>query len=149
MADIIEKALTVNASADRVWRALTDYQEFGTWFRVALDGPFEVGKVTTGTTTYPGYEGLKFWVRPVVMQVPALFVFDWPWDPDASPDAATVPGSTTRVEFRLEKASSGTLIRLRESGFDKLPPDVAPRKLRDNEGGWTIQMQNIRAHVDD
>jgi len=148
MADRIDKDITVAAPIERVWRALTDHREYGAWFRVALDGPFAVGAVTTGTTTYPGYEGWPFWCRVVTMEAPHLFVFDWPWSPDARPDAAPAPSVTTRVTFRLERAGTGTRISLSETGFEALPPDRQVEKFRDNEGGWTIQMQNIRAHVD-
>ena len=39
---------------------LTDYREFGTWFRVRLEGPFAVGQVTRGVIAEPGYEGMAF-----------------------------------------------------------------------------------------
>lgn len=148
MQDRIERDITVNAPIDRVWQALTDYREYGAWFRVALDGPFVLGQVTTGTTTYPGYEGWPFWCQVVAMEEPTLFVFDWPWDPAAKPDQVAVPGTTTRVEFRLEPAGTGTRIRLTETGFGKLPEGKAAEQFRNNDGGWTIQVQNIRAHVD-
>ena len=44
MEDRIEKRIELKAPVPRVWRALTDYREFGTWFRVALEGPFVPGK---------------------------------------------------------------------------------------------------------
>jgi uncharacterized protein YndB with AHSA1/START domain len=34
MTDRIEKTIELEAPVSRVWRALTDHQEFGTWFRV-------------------------------------------------------------------------------------------------------------------
>jgi uncharacterized protein YndB with AHSA1/START domain len=34
MSNRIEKTIEVRASIERVWRALTDSKEFGTWFRV-------------------------------------------------------------------------------------------------------------------
>lgn len=40
MADRIEKSIALAAPVDRVWRAISDHEEFGTWFRVKLDGPF-------------------------------------------------------------------------------------------------------------
>ncbi|MEO6301099.1 MAG: SRPBCC family protein [Paracoccaceae bacterium] len=148
MKNRIDKDVTVKAPIDRVWQALTDYREFGTWFRVALEEPFAVGRVTRGTTTYPGYEGRKFWARTVTMDGPHLFVFDWPYGPDIMPELADEPGVTTRVEFRLETAGAGTRIRLTETGFDMLPVDKSAEQFRNNDGGWTIQMQNIRTHVD-
>ena len=48
--DRIEKIVDLAAPVSRVWRALTDHEEFGQWFRVRLDGPFEVGATTTGNT---------------------------------------------------------------------------------------------------
>ena len=40
MENRIEKHIELKAPVSRVWRALTDYREFGEWFRVKLDGPF-------------------------------------------------------------------------------------------------------------
>src|SRR5688500_3920212 len=38
--DRIEKDLVVRAPRSRVWRALANAKEFGTWFRMNLDGEF-------------------------------------------------------------------------------------------------------------
>jgi len=56
--DRIEKKIELNASPARVWRALADYKEFGTWFRVNLQSPFEIGKEVWGHLVYPGYNTL-------------------------------------------------------------------------------------------
>ena len=51
MKDYIEKRIELKAPVSRVWRALTDYREFGEWFRVKLDGPFVAGQVSRGQIT--------------------------------------------------------------------------------------------------
>jgi uncharacterized protein YndB with AHSA1/START domain len=38
--DRIEKQVVLRAPMDRVWRAISDSQEFGRWFGVRIDGPF-------------------------------------------------------------------------------------------------------------
>ena len=43
----IEKRIELKAPVARVWRALTDYRQFGEWFLVKLDGPFVPGQVST------------------------------------------------------------------------------------------------------
>jgi uncharacterized protein YndB with AHSA1/START domain len=58
MSDRIEKRIEIGAPVSRVWRAITDYREFGTWFRVAMEGPFVAGKEARGRITYPGKEHL-------------------------------------------------------------------------------------------
>ncbi len=52
--DRIEKTVNLRAGIDRVWRALTDHEEFGEWFRVKIDGPFIVGSASTGRFTFDG-----------------------------------------------------------------------------------------------
>ena len=107
MQDSIEKTIELNSPPSRVWRALTDYREFGEWFRVKLEGPFVVGEVTRGLTTYPGYENLLWKARVVAMEPEKLFSFTWcPLAED--PDADDADELKTLVEFRLEPTLSGT-----------------------------------------
>src|ERR1035438_6202595 len=77
MNDRIEKRIELKAPVSRVWRALTDYREFGEWFRVKLDGPFVPGQVARGHITYPGYEHLKWEAVVQAMEVERLFSFTW------------------------------------------------------------------------
>jgi len=142
----IEKRIELNAPVSRVWRAISDYREFGEWFRVKLDGPFVVGQVSRGQITYPGYEHLKWEATVQKIEPERLFSFTWPQSKSLdSPDYTNAP--TTLVEFRLEKTPTGTLLTLTESGFDKLPPDWRLDAFRRNDGGWTEQMKNIEKHV--
>lgn len=146
----IEKRIELRAPVSRVWRALTDYREFGEWFRVKLDGPFVQGQVSRGHITHPGYEHVKWEALVQKMEPERLFSFTWPQlksleKTDIPPDYSQEP--TTLVEFRLEKSPTGTLLVLTESGFDKLPDDRRLEAFRRNEGGWTQQMKNIEKYV--
>jgi uncharacterized protein YndB with AHSA1/START domain len=38
----LEKTVELHAPVSRVWQALSDYRQFGVWFRVRLDGSFVV-----------------------------------------------------------------------------------------------------------
>ena len=150
MPDRIEKRIELNAPVSRVWRALTDYREFGEWFRVKLDGPFIPGQVSRGWITHPGYEHVRWEALVQKMEPEHLFSFTWPHPKslektDSPPDYSGEP--TTLVEFRLEKTANGTLLVLTESGFDQLPADRRADHFRRNDGGWTEQMKNIEKHV--
>jgi len=150
MSDRIEKQIELKAPISRVWRALTDYRQFGEWFRVELDGPFVQGQVSRGHITYPGYEHVKWEALVQRMEPERLFSFTWPHP--KSFDRAGYSGDyskdpTTLVEFRLEPTKTGTLLRLTESGFDQLPSDRRLEAFRRNEGGWTEQMKNVEAYV--
>lgn len=146
MNDRIEKRIELKAPVSRVWRALTDYREFGAWFRVKLDGPFVPGQVSRGQITYPGYEHLKWEAVVQKMEPERLFSFTWhPYAVDPKADYSQEP--PTLVEFRLEKTASGTLLSLTESGFDKIPANRRLEAFRRNDGGWTEQMKNIDSYV--
>lgn len=148
MNDRIERQIELQAPVSRVWHALTDHREFGEWFRVKLEGPFEPGKPSRGYITHPGYEHIVWFAVVEVMEPERLFSFAWhPAAVDPDVDYSDEP--CTRVEFRLEPtASGGTRLRLVESGFDRIPEARRAEAFRMNEGGWTIQMQNIREHVE-
>ncbi len=150
MSDRIEKRIELNAPVSRVWRAITDYREFGEWFRVKIDGPFVVGEVSRGHITYPGYEHVKWQAVVQKMEPEKLFSFTWPHPKsfdraDYTGDYSNAP--TTLVEFRLEPSMKGTLLVITESGFDRLPDDLREEVFRRNEGGWTAQLKNIESHV--
>lgn len=147
MSDRIEKSVDVTAPPAKVWRALTDHREFGTWFRVALDGPFAVGETSTGHITHPGYEHVRWTADVVAMDPETRFVFRWhPYAIDPDVDYSAEP--QTLVEFTLTPHGQGTRVTVVESGFDAIPDSRRAEAFRMNEGGWTAQMENIRAHVD-
>ena len=148
MQDRIEKVVELAAPVARVWRALTDHKEFGAWFRVDLKGPFVLGKVSLGVTTYPGYEGMRWEANVVAMEAERLFAFEWcPYEHDDYRDFASAP--KTRVEFKLEPTKKGTKLVITESGFDNIP-DAKRRvdALRSNTQGWDIQAKNIAQYVE-
>ena len=146
MSDRIEKTVELKAPVSRVWRALTDHHEFGKWFRVQLDGPFVPGQVSRGHITHPGYEHLRWEAVVVKMEPERLFSFSWhPYAIDPNEDYSAEP--PTLVEFTLEKTATGTLLRIVESGFDKLPSWRRDEAFRVNDKGWGIQLENIAQHV--
>jgi uncharacterized protein YndB with AHSA1/START domain len=146
MSDRIEKRIELKAPISRVWRAITDYREFGEWFRVKLDGPFVPGKISIGHVTYPGYEHLKWEAVVQEMEPERLFSLTWhPYAIDPKKDYSNEP--STLVEFRLEKTATGTLLLLTESGFDKIPADRRLEAFRMNDRGWIEQMKNIESYV--
>ncbi|MGE0848342.1 MAG: SRPBCC family protein [Hyphomicrobiaceae bacterium] len=147
MNDRIEKTIDIKAPVSRVWKALTDHREFGTWFRVKIDGPFVPGKASRGQITFPGYEHVTWEVVVQKVEPERLFSFTWhPYPADPRVDYSTE--SPTLVEFTLEKTATGTLLRVVESGFDKIPSHRRAEAFRMNDGGWSAQMRNIAQHVE-
>jgi uncharacterized protein YndB with AHSA1/START domain len=78
------------------------------------------------------------------MEPERLFSFSWhPYAIDPTQDYSSEP--PTLVEFTLQSIPTGTLLRVVESGFDKLPSERRLEAFRMNDSGWSAQIQNIAA----
>ncbi len=147
MSDRIEKSIDLKAPQARVWKALTDHREFGTWFGVRLDGPFKPGQPSTGQITIKGFDHVRW--SAVVQKIEPERYFSYTWHPYAIDPKVDYSGEpSTLVEFFLEKSAKGTLVRVVESGFEKLPPERRDISFRMNDGGWAAQLGNIAKHVE-
>ncbi|MEO8457012.1 MAG: SRPBCC family protein [Chloroflexota bacterium] len=147
-SDRIEKEIVLRAPRSRVWKAISDAQQFGEWFQVDMSGvKFEAGKPVQGKMTYPGYEGQPFNMEIDRIEPEDLFSFKWhPYGIDQNYDYSQEP--MTLVEFRLQEVDGGTKLTITESGFDKVPLSRRAEAFRMNDGGWQMQIENIRKHVE-
>lgn len=146
-SDRIERQIVLAAARSKVWHALVDAEAFGDWFGVALKGQrFVVGETARGHITYPGYEHLMCEMQVVQIEPERRFAYRWhPYAVDPAMDYAREP--TTLVEFTLEDHADGILLRVVESGFDRIPLARRAEAYRMNSGGWDQQMQNIHAYL--
>ncbi|MCO7614273.1 SRPBCC family protein [Pseudomonas chlororaphis] len=146
-SDRIERKILLHARPAQVWAALSEAEQFGRWFGVALQGQhFIPGQRVRGAVTYPGYEHLTWDVRVEQMLPEELFSFRWhPYAVDPAHDYSAEP--TTLVQFELEPHGGGTLLRVIESGFDGIPSERRLKAFRMNSRGWDEQMGNIENHL--
>jgi uncharacterized protein YndB with AHSA1/START domain len=155
--DRIEKKILLHASRKRVWRALTDSKEFGTWFGMKFEGPFAPG-ATIGGVIVPTevnadvakaqkpYEGLPFEITIERMEPERLFSFRW--HPNAvrrGVDYSAEP--LTLVEFVLEETANGLLLSVTESGFDQIPLARRLEAFTANEQGWGMVVKLLEAYL--
>jgi len=145
--DRIERKILLRAPRSRVWHALSNAEEFGDWFGVALKGKtLTAGKRLQGQVTHPGYEHLLFDV--LIERVEPQRLLSWRWHPAAiEPSVDYSQEPTTLVVFELEEVEGGTLLRIVESGFDNVPPARRMEAFRMNSGGWDQQIKNMEKHV--
>ena len=145
--DRIEKQIVIKAPRSRVWQALSNAEEFGTWFGVALQGQrFVAGERVRGQITHPGYEHVTFEILIERMEPEQLLSYRWhPYAVDPQVDYTSEP--MTLVVFELQEVEGGTLLTVVETGFDALPPERRAEAFRMNSGGWEAQMPRIEKHV--
>ena len=144
--DRIEKKVVLRAPRSRVWRALTNAEEFGAWFGVRLESPFAQGARVQGRITNPGYEHLTMEITIEKLSPERLFSYRWhPYAIDPAVDYSNEP--TTLVEFHLEDVAEGTQLTVVESGFDQIPVARRAEAFRKNDEGWSQQVKSIARYV--
>jgi uncharacterized protein YndB with AHSA1/START domain len=155
--DRIEKKVLLRAPLARVWRAISDSNEFGSWFGVKFDGPFTPGGKLRGvivpTTvneevakSQKPYEGTPFEITVEQMEPDRLFSFRWhPFAVEPGVDFSLEP--TTLVAFTLGETADGVMLTITESGFDQIPLARRAKAFSANEGGWSKQVELIEAYL--
>jgi uncharacterized protein YndB with AHSA1/START domain len=155
--DRIEKQILLRAPRTRVWRALADSQEFGTWFGMKFDSPFVPGASVRGViaptavdaevgNAQKSHEGLPFDITIEQMEPERLFSFRWhPFAIDRSVDYSTEP--TTLVAFALEERADGVLLTVTESGFDRIPLARRAQAFTANDQGWSMMVKVIEKYL--
>jgi uncharacterized protein YndB with AHSA1/START domain len=155
--DRIEKKILLRAPRKRVWRALSDSTEFGTWFGVRFEGPFTPGASVRGVivpTTVDAavakaqkeYEGTSFEITVEQIEPERLFSFRWhPFAVERGVDYSAEP--STLVVFELEEVADGVMLTVTESGFDRIPLARRAKAFTANEGGWDMMTKVIEQYV--
>ena len=155
--DRIEKKVVLRAPRARVWRAISDSTEFGSWFGVKFDAPFVPGVamqgVLTPTTVDPeaaerqrAYEGRAFGLMIDKIEPMELLSFRWhPYAVEPNVDYSAEP--MTLVTFELADDPAGTLLTITESGFDAIPIARRAKAFAANDGGWTAQAKLVEKYI--
>jgi uncharacterized protein YndB with AHSA1/START domain len=153
-SDQIEKKILLRATRARVWRALTDSKEFGSWFGMRFDAPFAAGAIMRGTLVPTAvddeigslqrpYEGRTVEFTIDRIEPERLFSFRWhPFAIELGVDYSKE--ATTLIVFELEEApKGGVVLTVRESGFDHIPLERRAKAFASNDGGWAMQMKLV------
>ena len=145
--DRIERSVHIKASRSRVWRALSNAEEFGTWFGANLKGQiFAPGQHAQGTVSGCGHENVMFDIVVERLEPESLMSYRWhPFPIDQTIDYSKE--QRTLVTFTLKDADDGTLLTVVESGFDNVPPARRMEAFRMNDRGWEAQLKNIERHA--
>jgi uncharacterized protein YndB with AHSA1/START domain len=155
--DRIEKRILLRAPLNRVWRALADSGEFGTWFGMRFNGPFAPGAIVNGVIVPTSvnkdvakaqkqYEGTPFEIT--IEQIEPERLFSFRWHPGAvDPDIDYSAEPTTLVTFTLEQVADAVMLTVTEAGFDRIPLARRVTAFTRNEQGWSAVINLIAEYL--
>jgi uncharacterized protein YndB with AHSA1/START domain len=156
-SDRIQKKILLHAPLKRIWNALADSKEFGTWFGMKFDRPFTPGAHMRGTIVptkvnadvakaQQKYEGMPVEITIEKMEPERLFSFRWhPYAIEQDVDYSVEPA--TLIEFVLQETKGGVMLTVTESGFDQIPLARRVKAFTANEQGWGMALKLIEEYL--
>jgi len=134
MIGTIEKRMEFSSSPERVWKALTDGEELGSWFPDA--GAFTLEPAAEGAFTWENHGAYS--VRVERFEPPHRLAWRWCHEPGKPVD----DGPNTLVEFALTaREDGGTTLDLVETGF------LTEEHLKSNTGGWDSELGELETYL--
>jgi uncharacterized protein YndB with AHSA1/START domain len=155
--DRIEKSVVLRAPQERVWRAISNARDFGSWFGMEFEGDFAPGRAMRGRVVPTKVDPVVAKAQEAHAGMPvAIFIeeivpmrkFSYRWHPfaiDTNVDYSKEP--MTLVTFTLEPVDGGTKLTLTEIGFDSIPLARRADAFEANEEGWAAQLTLIEKYV--
>ncbi len=139
--DAISREITLKASQERVYHAITDLNEIVKWFPDSVEG----GTLEVGQEPIFSFEGASHQRKVHIEAADPFGYFAYRWVPGPSGEGAQdvlgIPN--TLVEFSIEEVAGGTRVTVKESGFASLPLSEAESSFKDNSGGWGFMVERL------
>lgn len=142
--DTIEREVSINAPADRVWSLITEAEHLGTWF----------GDAGAEIELRPGGAMEVHWSSHTLIgtvdavEPTSRFAFRW-HQLDTPAGAELTEQNSTLVEFSLKAEGETTHVRVVESGFGKLalPANEQAEMHAGHSGGWLMELGQLKDHA--
>lgn len=130
--NMVDESITIASPAHHVWRTIVLAElRAGWWEYLNLDATVG-GRFEERWTDSDGREMITAGVVADVIPDRLLLLEwadeDWP--------------ATTRVEIRLTETDGTTSVRLRHTGWDRLP--AGADLVREHRAGWRLHLENLR-----
>ncbi|WP_215398284.1 SRPBCC domain-containing protein [Rheinheimera oceanensis] len=142
MQNTIQRELTINASAERIYNAIATPEQVVKWFPDTLTGDYRQG----AQAVFGFGEKHRSSVYIEAANPYNYFAYRWvPGGNNFTGEVLTVPH--TLVEFRIAELEPGRCkVSLTESGFADLPPQIAASSLAQNSDGWDFMLMRLQQY---
>jgi uncharacterized protein YndB with AHSA1/START domain len=146
LKDLVEREITIAASIERAFAALTDPALYPTWGPERIEGKLVPGE--RPVLDFGPAGGGKVAIYVVAFEPPSYFAYRWAQgvtDP-AAMLADPLQGPHTLVEFRLEPIAAGTRVRVIESGLSALPGMEGvdlEQAIKNMGSGWALMLGGL------
>jgi uncharacterized protein YndB with AHSA1/START domain len=142
MSEVIEQSFVTKASVGEIWHALTDRDELENWWGegVILD-PKTGGKFCE---PWEDDDGSRKMASGKVLAAKANKEITFTWTEKEWPKTAE-----TQVTFTISDDGKLRSLKLKHSGWEKLPEAKRAATLKDFKIGWSYHMKELKSYLDE
>ncbi len=145
MQNSIQREITIHASRQRIYEAISSPEKVVLWFPETIEGKYAAGEQPVFGFGDHGKNQVY-----IVEAIPVeYFAFRWvPGGNHFIGDVLSV--ATTLVEFRISEEQEGSCkVSLTETGFASLPQEIAEASFKQNSGGWDFMLGRLESYFAD
>ncbi|MCA9392837.1 MAG: SRPBCC family protein [Candidatus Omnitrophica bacterium] len=144
MQDTIKREIEITASKEQIFEAIADPKKVVLWFPDKVEGSYKVGE-------QPIFDFGEHGKNQIYIQDSKPYeYFSYRWVPGSNHFTGDVLSvANTLVEFTIKEIKKGVCkVTLTESGFSKLPKEVAEGKFQQNSKGWDFMLGRLAEQFD-
>ncbi len=145
MQNSIQREITINASREQIYTAISNPEKVVLWFPETIEGRYEVGEQPVFGF---GEHGKN---QVYIVEARPVEYFAFRWVPGGNNFIGDVLGvATTLVEFRISEEQDGACkVSLTETGFASLPEEIADASFKQNSAGWDFMLGRLETYFTD
>jgi len=140
--DQIETILDLSHPPQKVWHAITTPEGLNQWFGNRVTMSLEEGSPILFEWDEYGEAG------GIIEVVDPINKFAYRWRANGVPENVEMnQTNSTLVTFELTPTPAGTRLRVLETGFATLAPDLRENTFRENTSGWATELDELVAYL--
>ena len=128
---VVECSIWIAAPRERVWQAVTDPTQIAAWF-------------SPGTTFTQNGNKISVRMGDMDVEVAAIEVID----PPRLITTRNLVNPSLTTTYTLAEENGGTRITVTEAGFESMSEEARRQHLDQNDRGWQMALENLKAYVD-
>jgi uncharacterized protein YndB with AHSA1/START domain len=133
----VRQRIWIDASPERVWKAITDLQQLEQWYAPGCRWDFPSAQVGETVNFYNTDTDI---LKAVIETVDAPTLLRLDWGPDAE-----YPAFSQVTDYRLEPENGGTRITMSEVGYDVLLDDVRQERIDTGNTAYEGSLATLKA----
>ncbi|HYN89499.1 MAG TPA: SRPBCC domain-containing protein [Ardenticatenaceae bacterium] len=136
----VERSIWIDASRERVWRAIADPKRLQLWFSPATSWELSALEVGGRLYVHDAATDTDMYVQVIEhLDPPHQLVLRTEAEPPDTPYVTT---------YTLEEERGGTRLTVTHSGYELVPDESRWSNMEQNAFGFGMMLENVQAHVE-